>query len=582
MLQYTLNGCVDINSINIRMNKKRKKIFIGVAWPYVNGDIHVGHLAGYLLPADIYARFHRFCGNDVLMASGSDCHGTPITVQAEKEGVHPSDIVERYHKKNLELFDELKLSFDIFTKTTTENHKKVVQDIFMAGLREGYIIKGSTKQYYSEEDDKFLPDRYVEGTCPHCDFDAARGDQCDKCGSLIKEGELKNPHTVNGNSGVILKETEHYFLDWSQLQNFLEKYFRSHSKHWKKWVKAETGKWLNEGLQPRAITRDISWGIELPIDDIKNISEDILLDDIENKRFYVWFEAVIGYLSASIEWSNEISKDLSWEDFWHNKKAHHSYFMGKDNLTFHTLFWPGQLHMYDKRLHLPDNPAINHFLNLENNKFSKSRGITIDSSYIVKEFGLDPVRFYITSIMPENSDSNFSWNDFMEKHNNVLIGNIGNFINRTLKIAENVDLDSKYIDKNLIKRTEKHVESARRSLKNTEFRKYLDNVLNIADQGNKYLSKKEPWKLSDDIEISKVVSTALFLVLSLQAILKPLLPDTVERVEKMTGVKIEKWPLKFGKEIAELMSSVKITEIFPLFNKIEKADIEKELEKIKK
>lgn len=552
---------------------KKEKILVAVAWPYVNGDIHVGHLAGYLLPADIYARFHRLRGRDVLMVSGSDCYGTPITVEAEKRGVDPQEIVNEYHPKHKKLFSDLKLTFDNFTKTTTENHKKVVQNIFLSAVEKGYVFKKNTNQYYSEQEGRFLPDRYVEGTCPHCGFEEARSDQCDDCGSLVEEGKLKKPRSTNTGSKVTLRETEHYFLDWSKLSGFFEDYVDDKGDSWRKWVINETKGWLKKGLQPRAITRDLEWGIEIPNDEIP---EDQRLENSERKRFYVWFEAVIGYLSASIEWADK----NEWKEFWYGDNATHAYFLGKDNLLFHTLFWPGELHLYDEDLHLPDIPAVNQFLNFEDKQFSKSRGVVIDSRYIVEEYGLDPVRFYLTAIMPEASDSSFSWADFVEKHNNILIGNLGNFINRSLKMAKEFnDFDSNDLDIEIVDEVSSFLDSARNNLSKCEFRAYLDNTLKLSDKANKYLSREEPWKVDDNLEKKKIITNALFVVLALRLGIEPVLVEASTKLSELLGVEMSSWSDDEIYLLKRKLEEVDVKATEPLFEKIDEEIIEKEQSK---
>src|SRR3990167_911865 len=382
-------------------------IFVGVAWPYVNGELHIGHLAGYLLPADIYAKYNRSIGNNVLMVSGSDCFGTPITVEADKQATLPKEIANLYHKRNVFLFKEiLGLSFDIYTRTDTDHHIKITQEFFLNFLEKGYIFSSKTKQYFSDKENKFLPDRYIEGRCGKCDSLNARGDQCDNCGKLFEVGELINPRSKLNGFKVSLRDTEHYFIDWAKLQPQIEKYVKGNGHKWKKWVYQETLGWLNKGLKPRAVTRDIDWGVPLPIE---KITKNKLIENIENKRLYVWFDAVIGYLSASMLWSKEEQNGEKWKEFWYNPDSEHIYFMGKDNLIFHTIFWPAQLMVKDVNLHLPDVQSVNMFLNLDGVQFSKSKGITLRIEDIVNHYGNDPVRFYLTAIMPEVSDSSFEW-----------------------------------------------------------------------------------------------------------------------------------------------------------------------------
>lgn len=541
-----------------------KKIFIGVAWPYVNGNLHIGHLAGYLFPADITARFHRYLGDDVLMASGSDCFGTPITLEADKRKVKPEDLVNEYYPKHVALFEKTGISFDIFTKTATKNHEKIAQEFFLSFLEKGYIFRKEVDQYYDHEKDKFLPDRYVEGECPHCGFKEARSDQCDECGKVLDQGELKNPKNKLSGSEVQLKKSEHYFFDLKKLEPFIKEYVKEKSGGWKKWVKKETDGWLERGLAPRAFTRDMEWGIPLPID---RIPEGERIADIEKKRIYVWWEAVMGYFSASVEWAEKEGK--SWEEFWINDDAVHYYFMGKDNLPFHTMFWPGELHLRDEKLHLPDNPVINQYLNFGGEQFSKSRGVTVDSGEIVEKYGLDPVRLYLTLIMPEYADTEFTWDDFIERHNSVTIGNLGNFINRTLKMSENIALNPEFLEDSVLKEVENGIKEAKENLIKPEFKKYAETVLSLSDFGNKYLSEEKPWKIEDESKKSKVLSNAVFIVLALQAIMKPLLIESVIKLEKMLGVSFEKWPEDVD-AVREKFGGISINDPEPLFNKIEK------------
>jgi len=540
-----------------------KKIFVGVAWPYVNGDIHVGHLAGYLLPADIFARFHRYIGNDVLMVSGSDCFGTPITIEADKRGTSPQDIVDEYHAKNVHLFQKLDISYDRYTKTTTENHIALAQQFFLTLLEKEYIFKDTTQQYYSEEENRFLPDRYVIGTCPQCGLVDARSDQCDSCGKVLESGELESPRSRLSGSPVSLKDTEHYFLDWPKLEPFLKKYVQGKGHEWRDWVCKETEGWQRQGLKPRAITRDLDWGVPLPED---QIPEEKKIAHIKNKRLYVWFEAVIGYLSASIEWAEGSKK---WKDWWYNKDARHYYFMGKDNLIFHTLFWPGELHAYDENLNLPDVPAINQFLQLEGRQFSKSRGIILGLDQLDEEYGNDPLRFYIASIMPETHDTNFNWDNFARTHNNVLIANLGNFINRTLTLSQDVKMHAHFVHRKALHHTKHAMEKAYDALENTQFKKYVEAILELSSFGNKYMSDMRPWeeKDQDTEKFHKTMASCMHIVLALHALIKPLLPETYEKLSHMIGVDFPQWPN--NKELITTLDGLHIENIKPLFKKIE-------------
>lgn len=550
----------------------KKKIFIGVAWPYVNGDLHLGHLAGYLLPADVFARFNRFIGNDVLMVSGSDCFGTPVALEADKRKLKPAEVVNEHHEKNLELFKHLGLSFDLYTKTDNPIHAEVVQDVFVTLLQKKLIYKDSSDQYYSETEQRFLPDRYVEGTCPRCGFTEARSDQCDNCDSLLTQGELKNPISKLTKTPVINKKSEHYFFDWQKLESFLETYLKEYGAHWRPWIFREAERWLKGGLHGRAITRDLDWGVQIPVD---RLDPEDVIEGHEHKRIYVWFEAVIGYLSASIQYSREHNSE-TWKEYWHNKDSKHYYFMGKDNLVFHTLFWPGQLHGYDETLHLPDVPAINQFLTLNNEGFSKSRGITLNPRKIADAFGLDVVRFYLCLIMPENSDSDFTWADFIVKTNNLLIANLGNFINRTLKLAEGLDFSNKEYQSAIeVIKTNLKDGLGEKLISECKFRDYAEYILELSSKGNADLSKTTPWKLkeSDPEQYEEILFATVALTIALAMMIRPIMPEASAKLEKMLGITIDHWLNE--EEIVELAKQVKINNAEPLFKKIE-ADPEKE------
>ncbi len=558
------------------MNKKN--IFIGVAWPYVNGELHVGHLAGYLIPADICARFHRYIGNNVLMVSGSDCYGTPITVEAEEKSISPKKVVDLYHPKHKALFELYKLSFDIYTKTTTKNHQKVVHEVFARLAKNGYLFKKRSRQYFSPDENRFLPDRYVEGVCPFCKSGEARGDQCDGCGKVLEQGELIDPKSKLTDQRLILKETEHYYFDLPKLESFLKRYVSDKGPHWRNWVLKETLGWLKKGLRARCVTRDLDWGIKIPVE---KLSKNLRIEGAENKRIYVWFEAVIGYLSASIEWAKGTDK---WRDFWYSKQsATHYYFMGKDNLAFHTLFWPAQLYGAYKNIHLPDFPVINHFLNLEGCKFSKSRNVIVDSNYIGKKYGVDPVRFYISLIFPETSDASFSWAHFVEINNNVLIADLGNFINRVLKLSSELGgFSNKDIEKSVSAKIEKLIQKARDHALNCEFKSFSQTLIDIASFGNKYLNQKSPWSLEKNSkEFKKVMTNALLIILAINLVSEPLMPETNYKLAKMLNIKIKTWPAeKIIKYLTNFLPEVKIVSPKPLFKKIDPEIIEKERAKI--
>lgn len=559
------------------MSENKQKTFIAVAWPYVNGDIHIGHIAGYFLPCDIHARYSRLKGRDTLMVSGTDCHGTPITVAADKKGVTPQDIVDEYDPKVRALVDLYQLSFDIYTSTMTENHEKVTHDFFLTLVKNGYIIKKTTEQYYSEADKKFLPDRYVEGECSYCHAKEQRADQCENCGRMLGAGELINPKSKSTGADVDFKETEHYFIDYPKLQSEIHKFVES-SENWREWVKSETLGWINEGLQPRAITRDLDWGFRIPIEEVP---DDLKIENAESKRFYVWFDAVIGYVSAAIEWSNNTGKD--WKEFWYNPDSKHYYFMGKDNLAFHTIFWPGQLIGQKKNYNLPYFPAINQFLNLEGKKFSKSRGVYIGAAEIVEKYELDQIRFYITSILPESKDANWKWDDFQNTINNELVANIGNFIHRTLVFFKNKlggEFQTSELRLDSLVQTESHEVFAdvSKHMEVCEQVAALNRILKYSKFGNQYFDSQKPWVSIKENreECEKTIFNCLQIVYSLRTLLNPFIPNSTDKLSQILGIE----PLNSRENVGEKfifdnldVSRIKLAEEFePLFQKIEEVD----------
>jgi methionyl-tRNA synthetase len=574
-----------------------KKILIGVAWPYVNGDIHLGHLAGYLLPADIFARYHRLRGNDVLMVSGSDCHGTPITVEADKQKVTPAEVVAQYHAKDVALFKQYNLSYNLYTKTTTENHKVVVHEVFMDLLKKGYIVKGIMKQYYSAADKQFLPDRYVEGTCPYCGTKDQRSDQCENCGRWIGDGELIEPHSKLTGSEVELRDTEHYFLDFPKLSKQLRDYvdgklddMGDRRQIWRDWVYKETEGWLREGLNKRAITRDMDWSIELPITEIKKLDPEKQLKDFTGKRIYVWFEAVIGYLSAAVEWSktDKESEDniflrskgqsKDWKDWWLNKDAEIYNFMGQDNLVFHTLMWPGELIGTGRGYALPRNVIVNKFMNYEGKKFSKSRGWTIDSKKMADKYGVDLIRYYISANLPENKEADFTWEGFVDSVNNELVANLGNFINRTLKFLES-KMEGKLTIKNFKMDPELEVsiqdtfEATASYIEQADFVAGLNAVMELARKGNQYFDQQKIWQVikTDKPAAEITMLNLLNLVSALVILMGPFVPETAAKLTKLMGerdielsVGTDFWKFKSG-ESFKLNSVVEIA--FPKLDK---------------
>ncbi len=544
-----------------------KKIFIGVAWPYVNGDIHIGHLAGYLIPADIFSRYCRLKGYKTLMVSGTDCHGTPITLEADKRKISPKELVAIYTPKILEIIKTYQATYDIFTSTTTENHKRITQEFFLNLLKNGYILKQKTLQYYSEKEKRFLPDRYVEGTCSFCQAPDQRGDQCENCGRSLNVGELINPKSKLTGSPVILKETEHYAIDFKKLQPRIEIFVRN-SKHWREWVYEETIGFLNEGLKPRTITRDLDWGVEIPKE---KIPENFLIENIEQKRFYVWFEAVIGYFSATVEWAEK--NNQNWEEFWQDPSCLHYYFMGKDNLIFHTIFWPGQLIGQEKNYNLPYFPAVNHFLLLEGKKFSKSRGVHVDALEIAQKYDVDYVRFYITSILPETKDADFKWQEFKDTINNELVDKIGNLIHRVLvfyKEKLNERIENQDLDNEVLAKSQEVFQKSSEFLEKCQFLNYFNLVLDYVKFANQYLDKNEPWK-KEKKESEKIIFNAFQIINSLTKLLWPIIPQSIKKLNENIGIEEIKPKEGVDQFLFTILpiEKIKIKKIEPLFKKIE-------------
>ena len=545
------------------MKNKPENILVCVAWPYVNGEPHLGHIAGNNLPADIFARYHRMVGNNVLMVSGSDQHGTPVTIRAKEENTTPREISEKYHNIWSETFKDLDFSFDLYTKTGTENHKEVVQKLFNLLNEKGYLQEKVSKQPYSEESEMFLSDRYIEGDCPHCPS-RTKGDQCDNCGKDFEPIDLKNLISTIDNSKVTFKETNHIYLKLPEFQEDLNKWIKSKS-FWKPAVKNQSLGFLSKGLIDRAITRDIDWGVEVPI---KNY---------EKKRIYVWFEAVIGYLSASIEWA-ESDKNISnnkdiWKEWWQNPESKHFYFQGKDNIPFHTIILPAIL-MGSGEYNLPYDVVANEYLNFSGKQFSKSKNWAVWVSDFLKEYDSEALRYYLTSIMPESSDSDFTWDSFFESNNNELVATFGNLVNRIQSLIKNnfdnvvpnfEKIDDK--DNEMISEIKRSFESTGNFLEKRQFRNSLKEIMNLAKLGNRYIDQKEPWaSIKSDKQIAaNTLWVGANLISNLGVLISPFLPKTSLKISSMFnfGNVIPEWKYR------EAKSGIKINNISPLFKKIE-------------
>ncbi len=516
-------------------------IHVSVAWPYANGDLHVGHLAGAYLPADIFARYHRLKGNRVLMVSGSDSHGTPISVEADKQGVPPSELFGKYHARFLETQRDIGISYDLFTHTDTENHHRVAQDIFLKLLEGGYLFRQTQEQLYSESQNRFLPDRLVEGTCYVCGYPEARGDQCDNCGTLLDATRLINPRSKIDGSTPVVRETEHYFLDLPAFQDRLADYLKEKARqgHWRDNVMNFSLNYV-ANLQPRAITRDLDWGIPVP------------LEGWDGKRLYVWFEAVMGYLTASIEWANNIGQPDAWKDWWYNPEARVYYFIGKDNIPFHTVIWPAELMgisgLYDegnnRPINLPYDVPANEFMNIEGRQFSKSRNWAIWLPDILERYQPDAIRYYVAMTFPETRDSDFTWDGFLSRVNNELVAAWGNLVNRMLGFADKrfdgvVPTPSELTeeDRAILAQSVAALTSVGDLIAAVKLRGALQEAMRVVQEANVYLDRRAPWKRikEDPQDAATAVYTILRVIDNLKIVLAPFLPFSAQRLHEMLG-----------------------------------------------
>ena len=521
-----------------------ENILVCVAWPYANGDLHVGHVAGAYLPADIFARYQRLKGNRVVMVSGSDSHGTPIVVRADKEGKTPREVFEYFHKRFLETQKNLGVSYDLFTHTDTANHRRIGQQLFLRLLENKYLFLAKQKQLYSETQNKFLPDRLVEGTCPICGYDKARGDQCDNCGNLLDATQLINPRSRIDGSTPVIRESEHYFFDLPALREKLVAYLADKDSYWRSTV-LDFSRHYAANAEPRAFTRDLTWGIPIP------------LPNSEGKCLYVWYEALLGYLTATVEWASIIGQPEAWKEFWYAKDNVRIYnFIGKDNILFHTVLWPAELlgmgslgQPWDGDtpspvFNLPYDVPANQYLNLGGQKFSKSLGVSVDVLDLTAKYGADPVRFYLTSIMPEAKDSDYSWTDFAQRNNSELLAKWGNLVQRTLsQIWKNFDHcipapgELTEIDQALIAQSEKAFDTIGEALSAVHLRDALNGALELATATNQYLDHEAPWKTIkvDKVRAGTQLYVAARVIDSLSILFSPFIPFICEAVHKQLG-----------------------------------------------
>ena len=523
-----------------------KSVLTAVAWPYANGPRHIGHVAGFGVPSDVFARYQRMTGANVLMVSGTDEHGTPLLVQAEKEGLTVQELADRYNRQIVHDLAGLGLSYDLFTRTTTRNHYAVVQELFRGLYDNGYMVKETTMGAISPSTGRTLPDRYIEGTCPICGADGARGDQCDNCGNQLDPADLINPVSkINGETPQFV-ETEHFLLDLPALADALSAWLKERQDWRPNVLKFSLN--LLEDIRPRAMTRDIDWGVPIPIEGWQ---------DNNAKKLYVWFDAVVGYLSASIEWAYRIGEPEAWRTFWTNPDAVSYYFMGKDNITFHSQIWPAELLGYRGEgsregtvgqlgsLELPTEVVSSEYLTMSGSKFSSSKGVVIYVKDFLEEFGADPLRYFIAVAGPENNDTDFTWDEFVRRINNELANGWGNLVNRTVSMAhknfgevptpgELSDADQAILD--LASRT---FDEAGDALSHSRFKQGITKIMHVVGEANAYIAEQEPWKLAKDEtqreRLATVLWTALQVVSDCNTMLTPFLPHTAQAVHETLG-----------------------------------------------
>ena len=552
-----------------------KRHTVTSALPYANGPIHIGHLAGVYVPADIYVRYLRSKEEDVVFVCGSDEHGVPITIRAKKEGKTPQEIADTYNELIKKSFKDFGISFDVYSRTSNKIHHQTASDFFVTLNNKSAFKEIESEQYYDEENSEFLADRYIKGTCPKCGYIDAYGDQCENCGSTLSPSELIDPKSMLSGSKPILKKTKHWYLPLDEYEPWLRQWILVDHKEWKPNVYGQCKSWIYQGLQPRAVTRDLDWGVPVPV------------EGAEGKVLYVWFDAPIGYISATKEWAEQTGKE--WEPYWKDKETRLLHFIGKDNIVFHCIIFPSMLKEHGEFI-LPENVPANEFLNLEGNKISTSRNWAVWLHEYQEDFKgkEDVLRYTLCANAPETKDNDFTWKDFQAKNNNELVAILGNFVNRVLvllnkyyngKIPERGDLND--FDNELIKYLNEAPESIENSLNAFRFREALSKFMEIARTGNKYLADTEPWKLikNDPGRVGTIMNLAAQIVANLAILGEPFLPFTSTKIFKLLG--LDKFDWKYAKSIDILQNDHAVKKPELLFSKIEDAEIEKQIEKLK-
>ncbi len=554
------------------MEKSYKRHLITAALPYANGAVHIGHLAGVYIPADIYARYLRMRGRDVRFICGSDEHGVPITIKAKQQNSTPQEVVDKYHLIIHDSFERLGISFDIYSRTSSEIHHKTASEFFRKLYDDGKFIERESEQYFDEEANHFLADRYITGTCPKCGAENAYGDQCEKCGSTLSPNELINPKSALSGSTPVLRKTSHWYLPLDQYEPWLREWILEQHKEWKTNVYGQCKSWLDSGLQPRAVSRDLDWGVPVPV------------EGAEGKVLYVWFDAPIGYISNTIELMPD-----EWEKWWKSDDTRLLHFIGKDNIVFHCIVFPAMLKAYGDGYILPDNVPANEFLNLEGNKISTSRNWAVWLHEYLDEFPgkEDVLRYVLCANAPETKDNDFTWKDFQTRNNSELVAILGNFVNRAVVLTHKYfngeipsHLKSENIDEETLAQIPVIKKNIEESLENFKFREALREAMNLARLGNKYLADTEPWKLSKtDMErVATILNTSLQICANLAIAFEPFLPHTTQKLSYMLNMKSRNWEDLGSDSI--LLPGHKINDARLLFEKIEDDAIEHQLAKL--
>ncbi len=542
------------------------KILVCVAWPYASGPRHLGHAVSTFIPADVIARYHRMKGDEVLMVGGSDMHGTPTMVRADEEGVSPSVIAERYHALHAKNIEQLGVRYDLYWNTADPHHKEWVQEIFLALKKKGQVYERTMISPFCRAGNHFLPDRYVEGKCPNCGFENARGDQCDNCGHLWDPFDLIGPRCRIHGTAPEKRETSHFFFRFSALEARLKQWIFDDKEFWRLPVLTFAKSWLDEGLKDRPITRDLEWGIEVPV------------PGYETKRIYVWFEAVMGYLTATKEWYRRSGRSDGWKDFWYDPKARHLYFVGKDNIVFHTLFWPAILMGYDEKLALPYDVAATQYLNFSGERMSTGRGSGIWLPELLERFDPDQIRYYGIATMPETKDTDFEWADFERRNNNELLAIYGNFVHRALTFADKnfghevppaTFLDA--TDKAMVRAIEQQAGKVAQNLEYVHVKDAMKEAIQLARLGNQYVDQKAPWNLlkSDRAACATAIHVALRVSRALAIIMAPFLPRSSSRLWHALGYDSDVHGERWDEALDDLPAGQKLRVGKPLFAKID-------------